>query len=103
MNVNNAGNVVPFITKREVEKEGTIIIDHGVRTLEAVKAVSDYVRELPLSTKQNDSLISLLKDQLLITEHEAFMQGFVACLDEIQGCGLNVAMDKVVKSADINI
>lgn len=91
-----------FNAKRVAEKGGAIIVVHGVRTIEAVNTVSDYIKELPLDTIQNDMLISLLKDQLLVTEHEAFMQGFVACMDVIQGCGLNAAMDKVIKARDIN-
>lgn len=103
MNANGAENVIPFIAKREVQKEGVITINHGAHTLEAVKEVSDYIKELPLDTKQIDTLISLLKDRLLIAEHEAFMQGFIACIDEIQGCGLNVAMDKEVMAAEVKL
>ncbi len=103
MNTYSNSNVVPFIAKGEGQNEDTIIINHGMHTLEAVKAISDYLKELPLNAEQHNTLISLMENQLLIAEHEAFMQGFVSCMDEIQGCGLNVAMDKRVNVTDIEI
>lgn len=103
INTSDAGNIIPFTAKREAEKEGTIVITHGMHTLEATKAVSDYIKDLLLESKQSDTLINLLKEQLLIAEREAFVQGFTACMDEIQGCGLNAAMDKGVMAAEIRL
>lgn len=97
INTSDAGNIIPFTAKREAEKEGTIVITHGMHTLEATKAVSVYIMDLPLETKQRDTLITLLKEQLLIAKTELLCRGFIACMDEIQGCGLDVAMDKIIK------
>lgn len=67
MNNLNIKNVVPF--EKSKRDDVSIVIDHGIRTLEAALDVSDYIKELPLSTQHNDTLISLLKDLLLTAEH----------------------------------
>ena len=97
----NIKNVVPF--EKSKRDDDSIVIDHGIRTLEAVLDVSDYIKDLPLSTQHNDTLVSLFKSLLLTAEHESFMQGFTACMDKIQGCGLKAAMDMKVKITDIDM
>lgn len=66
MKTEKVSNIIPFTKMRETQEDEAMIISHGPRTMEIVKVVSDYIKELPLSTTQNDTLVRLLKDQLII-------------------------------------
>ena len=50
-------------------------IPRSEKVMETAKNVSDYIKNLPLSNAQNDSLINLMMIHLLEAEHNAFMFG----------------------------
>lgn len=87
--------------KNAEQEDEAIVIQHGLRTLESVQAVSDYLKDLPLSAEQNEKIVELMKDMLLVAEHETFMQGFVCCMKAIQDGGFKGMEDKIVKVADL--
>ncbi len=103
MKTEKASNIIPFTTMRGIQKDEAMIISHGPRTMEIVEVISDYIKGLPLSTLQNDTLVRLLKDQLFVAEHEAYIQGFMVCMEEIQSGGISEAVNKLIKSDDMEI
>lgn len=92
-------NVEVFIPKQQepIGEDATIIIEHGPKTMTKVLEVSKFVKELPLSDSQNDTLIELMKDQLLIAEHEQYITGFCDCMKTVQAGGFQGLHDKLQK------
>ena len=50
-------------------------INHSERFRDATYAVSDYMKELPLSAEQNNHLIELLIAHMSAIEKDALLQG----------------------------
>lgn len=99
-------NVI-YITRKpetdEINENDAIIINHGLRTMDAVKETSEYVKSLPLDNTQNEKLVELMKEQLLVAEYEAYIQGFADCMDAVQSGGFKGLEDKIVKGTQFDI
>lgn len=96
-------NVIQFKQETKEKQEDAIVIEHGSDTLKLVKDVSDYIANMPLDKEINNDLIEVLKKLVLIAEHEAYMQGFIDCMDAINSGGFKGMEDKIVKVAELNI
>ena len=92
-------NVEVFIPKKKripkKDSEAAITISHGPITMEIVKKISDFVHELPLSQEQNDQLIHMMRDQLLMAEHEQYIAGFCECMETVRNGGFKGLEDKL--------
>jgi len=85
----------------DIKDEDAIVIEHGQGTLKVVKIISDYVRDLPLLTVQNDALIKFMTELLTVAEREAYEQGFSDCVKVIQKGGFKGLEHKIVKLAKL--
>lgn len=89
-------NVEVFVPKKQRnEKEEAIIISHGPETMEIARKLSDYVKSLPLGTDQNDKLVYMMRDQVLMAEHEQYIAGFIECMKIVQAGGFQGLQDKL--------
>lgn len=53
--------------------------------IQTVQAVSDYLKDFPLSTEQNDTLVDLMVKSHLQSVQDAFKQGFETALELLTG------------------
>ena len=99
-------NIVKFNDYRikglEEDSKAAIVIEHQPMTLQAVKELSDFVEKLPLSNDDNDKLLELMKNQLLMSEREQYIKGF---MDGITACstGTLESLGKRLVVSDENI
>lgn len=87
----------------QINDNDSIIIKHGLGTLEAVQAISDYIKGLALNSITNDKLVKLMTDMLRIAEQETYIQGFVDCMKAVQNGGFKGLEDKIEKFTDLKI
>lgn len=96
-------NVEVFIPKdkRNIksEKETAIVIEHGPVTMEIAMKLGEFVKGLPLSVEQNDKLVYLMRDQLLMAEHEQYIAGFSECMNVVHDGGFKGLEDKLLSLA----
>lgn len=90
-------NVEVFVPKdrKPIKDNTTILIKHGPMTIEKALELSDLIKNLPLNHSQNGSLISSMKEQLLIAEHEQYIAGFVECMNTVREGGFKGLEDKL--------
>lgn len=90
-------NVDFRIINQDVKDEDEIIIQRGPLTIDAVNQVSNYIKDLPLNSDQNNQLVQLMVKLLVDAEHENFIQGFKVCLDALKYGGSKGVEETVFK------
>lgn len=91
-------NVEVIMPKKQREpKKGediAILIKHGPLTMEKVNEISEILRKLPLDNGQNDRIVTMLKDTLLMAEHEQYIAGFCECMKTVRDGGFKGLEDR---------
>lgn len=88
-------NVEFFIPKKQESIIEVLEIKHGPKTLEKTLQLNNYVEELQLSYQQKNELAKLMQEQLLIAEHEQYLEGFCNCMRTVQAGGFKGLEDKL--------
>lgn len=65
-----------------------IVLDKGEMFLKSAKEVSEYLRALPLTKEQNDTLVELMLEHVGQARQDAFTQGFQMGQDFQKYCNL---------------
>lgn len=65
-----------------------IVLDKGEMFLKSAKEVSEYLKALPLTKEQNDTLVALMLEHVGQARQDAFMQGFQMGQDFQEYCNL---------------
>lgn len=65
-----------------------IVLDKGEMFLKSAKEVSEYLKALPLTKEQDDTLVELMLEHVGQARQDAFMQGFKMGQDFQKYCNL---------------
>lgn len=87
-------NVEFFIPKKQEPIKEEMEIKHGPKTLEKILQLYKYVEELSLSDQQKKGLVNHIQEQLLIAEHEHYLDVFCNCMRTVQAGGFKGLEDK---------
>ena len=58
------------------DRDIAIQIERTAQMIAAAHKLSDYIKDLPLTAEQNDTLVSSMIEQVQEAERGAFVQGF---------------------------
>ena len=75
-----SGKVVPFFNP----DNAAIQIKRSQEFKDEAQKLSDFVKDLPLSSAENEKLVALMVNQVLVAEKNAFMQGASMALDIVR-------------------
>lgn len=68
------------------KKDFAIELKRSEEFYKTAQNLSDYIKKLPLSNKENDTLVSIILEHVTAAEKSAFVQGFNMAKDFAGSC-----------------
>lgn len=68
------------------KKDFAIELKRSEEFYKTAQKLSDYIKKLPLSNDENDTLVSIILEHVTAAEKSAFAQGFNMAMDFAESC-----------------